>query len=132
MRLATIALGLALATAPTLARAEWVKVSTSARESDFYMDGARITSENGRVHAWIKVDHSRNKSIKYRSEMELISFICSSQKSRVLQYTEYDSYGNVVGSSTIPDTTYSDVGYETVTPETVNETLMRAACAVTQ
>jgi hypothetical protein len=114
---------------PIPALAEWIRVSSSVAGSVYYMDGERISSENGRVRAWVKVDHSKNRSVRYRSEMQLWSFICASQKTKLLSYTEYDSYGKTVGSNDMSDSVYSDVGYSAVTPETVAETIMTIACA---
>lgn len=121
-----IAFGLAVTA--TQAAAEWIKVSRDVAGSDYYMDPARMTKTSNRVQAWVKVDHSKNRSISYRSEMQLHSFICAAQKSRLLSFTEYDSYGKVVRSKSVIDTSYSDIGYDPITPETVGETLMRIAC----
>jgi hypothetical protein len=119
----------ALITTASPAYAEWVRVAGGVNGSVYFMDPARITKSGDRTHAWIKVDHSKNQSVKYRSEMQLKSYICSSRKSRLLQYTEYDSYGKVVGSESFTDFTYSESGYSHVTPDTVEETLLTIACA---
>jgi hypothetical protein len=128
MRKMAVLLGFGLAMTASPALAEWVQVSRAANGAEYYMDANRISSENGRVQAWIKADHSKNRTVSYRSEMFLQSFICSSRKARLLAYTEYDSYGKIVGSRSFSDSVYSDVGYSPVTPDTVGETFMTIAC----
>jgi hypothetical protein len=121
--------GLTLAIAASPARAEWIPVSVGTNGSVFSMDASRIMKVGNRVQAWVKVDHSKNAAVKYRSEMQLWSFICSTRKSRLLQYTEYDSYGKVVGSNSVDDSEYTEIGYSHVTPDSVGETQLNVGCS---
>lgn len=121
--------GLTLAMAAAPAQAEWVPVSVGTNGSVYAMDSGRIMKVGNRVHAWVKIDHSKNATVKYRSAMQLWSFICSSRKSRLLQYTNYDSYGKLVDSDSANDSEYTDVGYSHVTPESVGENLLDVGCS---
>jgi hypothetical protein len=123
-----IGFGLAMLIAAP-AQAEWVLVAEGATGSAWYMDAARVTKKSGRVQAWAKIDYSRDASVKYRSEMRLFSFICDDRKFKVLSYTEYDSYGKVVGTNSVNDT-LSAYDYQPVTPESIVEGLLLAACAL--
>lgn len=128
MRVRFIALGFAaLFAAP--AQAEWVLVAEGTTGSAWYLDAARVTKKSGRVQAWAKIDYSRDASVKYRSEMRLFSFICEERKFKVLSYTEYDSYGKVVGANSFNDS-LSGYDYKPVTPETIAEGLLVTACAL--
>jgi hypothetical protein len=108
--------------------AEWIRIGTSAAGSVYYADPARLTQENGRQHAWIKIDAARDATTKYRSSLDLYSVICASQKIKLLSYVDYDSYGKVIASHSSPDSAYSDYDYNPVTPESMGETIMRVAC----
>jgi len=109
---------------------EWTSIGGPESGATWYMDGARITMENGRVHAWVKVDASRDPTVKYRSAMMLYSALCESQQLKVLSVTQYDSYGKIIYSDNQADSSYATYGYNPVVPESMGETVLRVACAV--
>ena len=110
------------------AHGAWVAIGHDTGGSLWYMDGDRITAEGSRIHAWIKIDASRDTSVKYRQAMEQYSFICNEQKVRVISSVQYDSYGKVIKSASVPDSAYTEYGYDPVIPESMGEAVMKIAC----
>jgi len=112
---------------PTPALADWISFGESTSGAIWQVDPARMSTEGGRKRIWIKIDYSRDPTVKYRSEMRLYSVICSSRKYRILSYVEYDSYGKAVGSNQVSDA-LSDYSYSYPTPETMAESIVQIAC----
>ncbi|MCL6729182.1 surface-adhesin E family protein [Sphingomonas hankyongi] len=121
-------LGVAALTVASPSHAEWLEITTSSNGGVYFMDPDRIQKAGSRIKAWFKVDHSRNASVKYRKEMLLFSMNCEARTSKLISFSEYDSYDKVLRSRTFPEYGFSDVGFEPVTPETVGETMLEAAC----
>lgn len=126
---------IALAAIATLcavqAKAEWLKLSTSSNGDVWLIDPTRMKSLGGRkFEVWIKMDHSRNRSISYRTSLNLFGINCSSQKYKLLSYVNYDSYGKVVSSHTFTEYGY-EIGYEPIIPETMVESISNAVCVGT-
>jgi len=96
------------------------------------MDLDRITETGGRVHAWVNIDASKDRSVTYREAKYLYSSICSSRKLKLLSAVQYDSYGKIISSNEYSDSTFSDFGYKHVTPESLGETVLEISCAVIQ
>jgi hypothetical protein len=111
------------------AQADWHTIGSDSAGSEWLMDGDRITVEGGRIHAWVKIDASKNRTSKYREGLRLYSSICSSRKIKLLSIAQYDSYGKVIDSDDFPDT-YGDIGYRYVTPESMGETVLKVSCAL--
>lgn len=111
------------------AQAEWTRVATDATGSVWLMDSGRITTESNHVHAWVKIDASKDSSVTYRQSLRLYSSICSSKKMKLLSAANYDSYGKLIQSNDYPDY-YSDVGYKYVTPDSMGETVLEISCAI--
>ncbi len=111
----------------TPAYAEWLEIGGPRSGAVWYMDPNRIKPQGDRTHAWVKIDYSKDPSVKYRQALRLYSIICSSRKFKVLSLTEYDSYGKVVFSDSIDDT-ISDIGYRPATPESMGEAVTQMAC----
>lgn len=127
LRLIRVAAMLMLAVAAPV-RAEWIQVGVSNSGARWYMDGARIRTVGSHKQAWIKVDHSRDPTVTYRSSLELFSFNCSAQTSKLLSYVDYDSYGKTVRTHSEPDYG-ADIGYSPVVPDSIGETMMTVVCA---
>ena len=94
------------------------------------MDPDRVEKISGRVHAWVKVDSARDRSVKYRQAVRLYSSICSSKKIKLLSYSLYDSYGKLIETDSTTDSVYSDYDYKYVTPDSMGETVLQASCGV--
>ena len=112
------------------ALAEWVQVDTSADGAVWYMDPVRSRTVGNHRQAWVKVDHTRDRSVAYRSSLELFSYNCDARTSRILSFTDYDSMGKVMRTQTQPDYGY-ETGYSPVVPDSIGETLMNRACGFT-
>jgi len=116
----------------TAARAEWMPVGTDSDGSVWLMDPDRISDSGNRVHAWVKIDASNDRTVKYRDGKRLYSSICSEKKLKLLSATDYDSYGKVLDSNSNSDSPYSDYGYQYVTPDSMGETVLELSCAVSK
>lgn len=92
------------------------------------MDAERIRTVGNHRQAWVKVDHSQDRSVSYRETIELFSFDCAARSYRLLSYVDYDSYGKVVNSHSQPDYSYG-TGYEPIIPDSIGETISTVACA---
>jgi hypothetical protein len=114
------------------AHADWVRVGETGSGAVWYMDGARITTDGSKVHAWVKIDASRDATLKYRESLEFFGIICGSQKIRLLSFINYDSYGKVTESVNGSDSSYGEYGYNPVAPETMGEMVLKVACAITK
>ena len=131
MKKAPVCLSLLALLVPMPARAEWIEVAESTNHSTWWMDGSRVKLLNGKVHAWVKIDSSHDRTVKWSESKQLVSFDCSAEKSRTLSVIRYDSYGKVVSSDTYPDYGYG-VGYDPVVPDTVLETVEKLACGLAE
>lgn len=112
---------------PSAAQAEWLSIGSSVADAEYYMDGDRIKSVSGRRQAWVKVDHSRDRSVTYRESMRLLSFDCGKQTYKLLYASNTDSYGKQVSSFNYSDSAYG-VGYVPIVPESMAETIGKVAC----
>lgn len=120
--LALSALMLCVATA---AEAEWYRVTTSSDDSVYFVDPERVKVVGGHRQAWMKGDHSRNRTEKARSSMTLLSIDCAASTIKTLSDSRYDSFGKTIASRTFPD---YGVGYQPITPETIAEAVAKAVC----
>ncbi|MBT2242344.1 hypothetical protein JQK15_02230 [Sphingobium sp. BHU LFT2] len=121
--------GLGAIAAP--AHAEWESIGSATNGTEWFMDGNRIKTVSGKKQAWIKLNHSRNKSIQWRETLQLISFDCQAGKYRTLSVISYDSYGKVVSSQNYSDYSYG-VGYDPLVPDSMAESASLIACAYGQ
>jgi hypothetical protein len=126
-------LGLGLIAAAVLtpleASAEWMDIGTSINESVWSIDPARVKVVGGKVHAWVKVDASKDRTVTWRESKRLFSLDCSEDKFRMLSYVNYDSYGKIVSSNSYSDYGYG-VGYDPIIPDSMVESVAKLACIV--
>lgn len=115
---------------PSAAWAAWIRIGSDVSGSVWYMDPDRVENAGARVHAWVKIDSARDRSVKYRQAMRLYSSICSSKKIKLLSYSLYDSYGKVIETDSTADSAYSDYDYKYVTPDSMGEAVLQASCGV--
>jgi hypothetical protein len=91
------------------------------------MDPARLKLVSGKIHAWVKIDGSQDRTLKWSEAEELYSIDCSEETSKVLTVVTYDSYGKIVSNESVPDYAYS-VGYTPIVPDTMAETVEKTVC----
>lgn len=127
MRVVQFGVGLAIFLPSAPAAAEWIPIGTSVNEATWLMDADRVKVVSGKVQAWIKVDHSKDRTVTWRESKRLISFDCNADKFRMLSFVNYDSYGKVVASKNYSDYGYG-IGYEPVIPDSMIETASKLAC----
>ena len=111
--------------APTAARAEWYRLTTSSDGSLYWVDPTRVRTVAGRRQVWLKGDHGRNRTEKARASMTLLSIDCPASTMKTLSDSRYDSFGKTISSRAFPD---FGVGYEPITPQTIAEAVARAVC----
>jgi hypothetical protein len=113
----------------TPTHAEWVKVGSAVTKSVWYVDSDRVKSVNDTKQAWVKVDHSQDKSVSWRQTMSLWSFKCNEQKYRVLTTVRYDSYGKVISSHNSPEYSYGS-NFDPIIPDSIAEAVFISVCVV--
>ncbi len=111
--------------------AEWLRLAESTIGQVWYVDPLRVKAVSGKTQAWVKIDHSKDRSVSYRHTMNLFSFECATEKYRMLSTAAYDSYGKVVFSRSAPDYGYG-VGYESVIPDTMTESVFKLVCSTSE
>ena len=126
MKWTVVGAGLALSLA-TAAHADWLAIGSSVNNSTWYMDPDRIKTISGRVQAWVKIDSRRDRTVQWSETKQLMSFDCSAMTERTLAVVNYDSYGKVVSSQSVPDNGFG-IGYDPVVPDSMGETVAKLAC----
>jgi hypothetical protein len=112
---------------PSSASAEWIPIGTSVDNSVWQMDATRIRTVGSKQQAWVKVDHSRDRTVPWRESLRLFSFDCTAQTYKMLSYVNRDSYGKTVGSRSFSDYG-SSIGYEPLVPDSMAESVSEIAC----
>jgi hypothetical protein len=83
---------------------------------------------DGKVHVWIKVDSSHDRSVKESEAQQLLSINCSTDKVRLLSYVNYDSYGKIIRSNSFTDYGF-DIGYDPIVPDSMVESVEKLVCS---
>jgi hypothetical protein len=120
------ATALVMAAAPAFA-ANWVYVTTHANGADYYYDSDTIQRSGSQVTVWRKLDHSRNKTVKYREEKSQYRYDCSRRTYTLLNIITYYPDGKVESFTWKAH----EQEIESVVPETVSEAVLEAVCAAT-
>jgi hypothetical protein len=120
------AIALVMAATPAFA-ANWVYVTTHNNGADYYYDSDTIQRSGNQVTVWRKLDHSRNKTVKYREEKSQYRYDCSRRTYTLLNIIIYYPDGKV--ESFTWKTHEQEI--EPIAPETVSEAVLEAVCAVT-
>jgi hypothetical protein len=120
------AAALAMAATPAFA-ASWVYVTTHDNGADYYYDSDTIQRYGNQVTVWRKLDHSRNKTVKYRSEKSQYRYDCSRRTYTLLNIITYYPDGKVETFTW----QMHEQKIESIAPETVSEAVLEAVCAAT-
>ena len=117
-----------LAASPVSAQDRWMYVSTTVSDADWYIDtenylAGRPTSTSAQM--WIKIDHSRDASVRHRTSMGHYTVNCVSRTYRQNSSITYDAIGKVVSQRDAP--TYTP--YSRVVPESILEAAVNMLCA---
>ncbi|GAB5483501.1 MAG: hypothetical protein Pars92KO_32580 [Parasphingorhabdus sp.] len=101
---------------------EWLTVVTGANGAIHMIRAKDLNNlKNMAPRVWIKTDHSKNKTVDYRSMMELVRFDCAADKYTVLSQTSHMPDGTVGHRWKGHDTDF-------ITPETVADAWAQAVC----
>ncbi len=104
--------------------ANWVYVATNTNKADWYYDSDTIRRFGNQITVWVKIDHSRNKTVKYRETLVRYRYDCADRTSTALQLTDYYPDGK---NETFIWETYEQEE-QAVAPETVIEGVLEAVC----
>ena len=104
--------------------ANWVYVSTSTDNADSYYDADTLQRSGEVVTVWRQKDHSRDKTVKYRSSKQLIRYYCS-RRSWVIVYI-IDYYPN--GETEIFEYPAYRQAETVIAPDTDGEKMLEAVC----
>jgi hypothetical protein len=114
------------------ARAGWLPIASTVHGSIWSIDPDRLKTVGDKRQAWVEIDHSKDRTVRWRRSLRLFSFDCATERYKMLSYVNYDSYGKVVSSNSITDYGFS-IGYEPIIPESMVEAVFQVAClSVTQ
>ncbi|MCT9978372.1 hypothetical protein M2R48_08555 [Acinetobacter sp. I-MWF] len=116
--------------------ADWKYAAMGAQDEydrGIYVDSSQYNydKKNNSIIAWFKTESYagyegyRNK-ITYTRAENLYQFLCVENKMRLLTYVYYDKKGDIISSSQFDS---KDVEYNTVTSNTIGESLWKVACA---
>jgi hypothetical protein len=114
---------LVLAAAPALA-ANWVYVTTTRKNADYYYDADTLQRSGEVVTVWEHTDHSRNKTVKYRSSKALIRYYCSRRSYVHLSIIDY--YPNGETKSFKYPTDRTDETF--IPPDSNGDAMLKAVC----
>lgn len=75
---------------------EWLPVASGANGSRYFIRiSDLINSTNQKPRVWIKTDHSKNKTVEYRTMMALITFDCVGETYTTLSQTSHMPDGSI-------------------------------------
>lgn len=104
--------------------ANWVYVTESDSKSVFYYDSDTIQRAGNQVTVWIKIDNSRDRSVKQRGSTDRVRYDCGDRTSIILQRTSYYPDGK---NETFDWSTYKRKE-DPIIPDTLNEDIFEAVC----
>jgi hypothetical protein len=119
-----------LAVCPSVASATtWVQSGESVTYSKWFVDLESIKDVPDGYgttvrKAWIKIDHTADKTVTYRERKSLFFFKCSEEQSKTVSTTTYNADGTVAGSYSP-----SYAAYSPVVPDSVLASAMKIVCA---
>jgi hypothetical protein len=101
----------------------WVEIGYDASGSVWKMRIKDIKNQtNYTPTVWIELDHSKDKTIRYRNTKTLITFDCQGKKSKTLSSITYFANGTV---KDLYDPIYPEFHF--VAPDTIIEVALEAA-----
>lgn len=122
-----LALALTTATAQPAQATSWRHVAEHNNGSVWYVDTETIRQSGGFRYFWLKIDATRNKSVKFFEEKRYYKADCATRSVMLISFMEYDESGKVVNSNTVPE--YGgNSGMQLVPPETIGDDLLNMVC----
>lgn len=115
------------------AGAEWKRVSTSEKNTDYYVDEASLRRSGNQYYAWILKDLSKPVHIEsagkdYRSSTGFWVIDCKRRKTKILEMFFFDARmgkGEMVSSFRDPE---HSVRFNNVRPDTSTEHIFEFVC----
>lgn len=107
--------------------ANWVYVNTGTNNADNYYDADTMERSGEVVTVWEKADHSRDKTVKWRSSKLLKRFYCSRRLSVIVSIIDYYPNGETKSVNVPPYQQEEDF----IAPDTNGEEMLKAVCEAT-
>lgn len=108
--------------------ADWFELGANRTGSDVYVDLSSIKEKGSGYSmyrtAWIKIDHSRDNTVRERETKTLYHFRCESEEWKWVQMVTYNADGTMADSSTAP----SYLSFKAAVPDTVGYAIMEFVC----
>ena len=105
--------------------APWLEAGEDASGSVWYLDPTRSDLSRNIVIAWIRVDHSRDRSIAHHWTERLGEIDCAAHTYRILVTTHSDRAGHLSSS----DEGGPGSPFVEIIPESIFEAVANLACA---
>jgi hypothetical protein len=121
-----VAAALVMAATPAFA-VNWVYVSSDSTGTVYYYDADTIRRSGSQVTVWEKLDHSRDKTVKWREAKDRYRYDCDERTSTLLNSTNY--YPNGENESFTWETYEQKT--RPIAPGTIAETILAAVCEAT-
>lgn len=118
------AMCLALMPVTTAYAANWAYVTESQSNAVFYYDSDTIQRSGNQVTAWVKSDHSRDRTVKKRENKDRIRYNCAQKTLTVLQQIKYYPDGK---SEMLIVKPYEQEELA-IPPDSVAEAMLEAVC----
>lgn len=104
---------------------EWVTVATTPTGGAWMLRAKDWASSDTGKSVWVKIDASRDRTVKWRSAMHEYSISCRERSMQDTAIIIYDASGNVLASS---QTGYRAGANRGVVPDSIGEQLVDAVC----
>jgi len=115
-----------LALTPAEARAaNWVEVAVSPTGTIWTVDADRIRRLGSIAEAWVRLDHSRDRTVTARNSLIFVRFNCTAWTSSTTSVVRYRTNGTVITDQSWPE--YM-APFTPIVPETVLEGAANAVC----
>jgi hypothetical protein len=106
--------------------ATWKIVATSISEDKFYIENESIMKNGNEVNYWVRVNLSKRDKEGYLSTKENYLINCKTREQKLMYlilFTDFDNKGSVIGQFD-----YSRKEWRPVSPDSVNNTIMKYVC----
>lgn len=102
---------------------EWFPLTSDVNNAIYFMKYKNIrNSDNQNPTAWVKSEHSKDKTVEYREKLRLIRFDCINNKLSILTSIAYKADGNILSQFD------GDGSSIYIVPDSIGESFAAFAC----
>lgn len=125
LRAAVLVIASTFATAafPQAADERWVYVVTDRNGAVWYLNRRLSYLRGNNPTAWFRIDHSSNRTVKWRTSMNRTEFDCLNHRIRIISIRNYLPDGRSEEGLPI-------LGFRDVVPDTISESISEAVCTL--